>query len=715
LICITTLRKLAAVAVFSVFSSFALLPANAQSTNLVSNPSFNGTTSWQLVNGAGYDSAVTRTAGSGSIQVSVSSNLSNPQINSDYIPVVPGKTYTINAYVRSGAVPVSLYSLISVYDGTKKFKANLIGSNQAPAQINTWTLSSATYTASTGDGFIKVIYGHDLKHDNGGSVWVDDCSVSDASSGQGTGGSNGVQPQLTRVNPNLLSNSNVASVTGWGLARGAFYDGSVSHTAGSGSFQISAIDTTVSQTGAQVQSALVPVTPGKTYTLSAYLLTNTFSSLAYNVIGVYNTSRVFKGNVRGSYQALSAANTWQEATVLYTAQTGDGFIRVTFGRQNGPRNDGAIWVDDLYIGEGRSFEQVPAQKKSFNGAMVRIDSLGNYEVLKNGVWTPYFPFGIYQNTNLTSYQIYSDQGFNCVMFNQGGGTSILQEAKDAKSAFNPDGMMAMIELSQYISPTMPLYNNLTDLTNMVRNVVASPLSSNILAYYWDNEAYTQYSVPQAVINTVRSLDVNASGQPLHPVSMHMGNEGMARMYNSLVNSVGTYTGNGYNRFVTIANTEQQQNPMGLGVTSATTPEALRSEVYQVLIAGGKGIAFYKDPFHVAPFGPVSSLPMWQEVPKLRSEIDQLLPVLRQPHWTSWKADASDSRILVGTRDYNGEGHLLMLNPTDQPLTFQVSLSGLSYLPTTAVNFFTGAIATSVLGSQLSVTLPAYGTAVYRLR
>jgi hypothetical protein len=519
---------------------------------------------------------------------------------------------------------------------------------------------------------------------------------------------------MPRVGANLLKDPATINGANWSMSRNAAYDATTTRTPGSGSLKISWIDPVASQTGAQVQSELVPVTPGTSYTLAAYLKSSVWPTLAYNLIAVYDTLGQFKANVRGSYQTTSAANVWQETAAFYTAQPGDGFIKIVYGRQDGPRNDGDLWVDDLYVGEGRGFEQTPSTKDAFNGAMVRIDSLGNYEVLRNGSWQPYFPFAIYQDVSKKSYQDYSNQGFNCVVFNQFG-TDVIQRAKDAKSAFNPDGMMSMVELSQYILPTMSRYNNLADLKVKLQALVKSPQINGVLDYYFDNEAYTQYDVPKAVTDLIKQYDVNASGQRLHPIWANTGNGGMARMINGMVDTIGDYSNNGYNRFLSLGNVGGQKKPLAIGITSATTPAELRNELYQVLIAGGKGFAFYKDSFNLAPNGPLSNLPIWNEIPKLRAEVDKLLPVIRQPHWTGWKAIPSDPRLIVGTRDYHQEGYLLLANPTDQTINGTISLSGLSYLPTVVEDALSGSVVEGVTGSSLNVLIPPYGTAAYRLR
>jgi hypothetical protein len=74
-------------------------------------------------------------------------------------------------------------------------------------------------------------------------------------------------PHLARVGPNLLANPNLNELSGWFVAHGGVCDPSVSRTAdGSGSARLPG------GTGGWVYKLAVPVTPGKTYMLSAYML-----------------------------------------------------------------------------------------------------------------------------------------------------------------------------------------------------------------------------------------------------------------------------------------------------------------------------------------------------------------------------------------------------------------------------------------------------------
>ena len=197
-----------------------------------------------------------------------------------------------------------------------------------------------------------------------------------------------------------------------------------------------------------------------------------------------------------------------------------------------------------------------------------------------------------------------------------------------------------------------------------------------------------------------------------------GNEGMARIYDGQVDSVGDYVTGDRDGSLILDNVERQTIPLGIGVISqnpdlSNNAGQFRRQVYRHLIQGGKGIAWYRDGNGSDNANPdVTTLPMWSEVPKIKSEIDQMLPLLRQKHWTAWRATGDNPSILIGTRDYNGRGHLILQNWEGTDQTVVIALDGLT--ATTAVDYFSGTGAASITGGQLVLTLPAYGSKVLRL-
>src|SRR5262249_20769870 len=177
------------------------------------------------------------------------------------------------------------------------------------------------------------------------------------------------------------------------------------------------------------------------------------------------------------------------------------------------------------------------------------------------------------------------------------------------------------------------------------------------------------------------------------------------------------------RTTIIRNIEGQTAPFTIGVISEEAYAVnVRRLVYETLIAGGHGIAYYRDGAHYLyngdPTSPAANnialRDCWPEFPILRSEIDQLMPLLATPIAVTWSAGASSSSAVIGLRTYNGEGYLMLVNPTGSSLTITFTPSGLGYSPASVIDFFSGATITAISGGSFTITLAANQTAVYRL-
>jgi hypothetical protein len=341
------------------------------------------------------------------------------------------------------------------------------------------------------------------------------------------------------------------------------------------------------------------------------------------------------------------------------------------------------------------------------------DALGNIDVRRNGSWEPFFPFAIYQARG-EPYDRYSAQGFNCIMFNQFS-LQAVEAARRAVSDLNPYGMMSMIEIAQYMRPDAPLYADVAGVERLTRAMAASRGSENVLAYYWDNEAWSEMDVPRAITDRIKLADRDGDGRRIRPILMLQGNPGMIRQYNDMVDLAMTYN-QPVADFI-LQRIGGQRLPWTLVVFSDIgEPRKLRSGVYRQLALGARGIAYYKDPLDAGPH--IEELPIWDEFRNLRIEIDRLLPVLRASQWTPWTAASSFPAVTVGTRDYRGEGYLIVCNDEDSAVNFTLSFAGMPYSPSALIEFFGGRRISmnsrGPAGGSVAVSLAAYGAAVYRV-
>ena len=184
----------------------------------------------------------------------------------------------------------------------------------------------------------------------------------------------------------------------------------------------------------------IKVTPGQFYTLRAYFRSHNVPSAPKLSIYSYSASGK-RLRYQDEWLSVSKSDTWQEALMEYRAMDNVSDIRLYISNSND--TDAELFVDDVYFGEGRAtLEQASSPKVPFTGNTVRIDAEGNFEVNQNGTFKPFFPFGIMNNSLITTEwaQKFSNQGFN---YSFGSNSSTLINLKAAKSQYNPNGMMMM--------------------------------------------------------------------------------------------------------------------------------------------------------------------------------------------------------------------------------------------------------------------------------
>jgi concanavalin A-like lectin/glucanase superfamily protein len=542
------------------------------------------------------------------------------------------------------------------------------------------------------------------------------------------------QPHLQRGGVNLISNPTVNGLASyWYPINGAVYDSSVSRSAdGSGSLKMSAVDNSFCST-------LIPIeagTAGTTYTLSFYMRSDAMPPAIPKVYVNFYSSKSWGALVRSIPsvgQSVTAAGEWQECVIHFRLLPGENHIVIHsfLGADSQPLTYAprTAWIDDFYLGEGIGYEQPPAAKTPFNGAQTKIDALGNVEILKAGTWTPFFPIGIYTDGYRADWSLYSNQGFNLNMW--ANSSADIQKAKEATSALNPDGMMSGFQIVPYLAYGGSRYNDLTTLTSKINEIRNNGLMDSLLWYYWDNEAYSDWDVPLAVTNKIKELDVDTYDNRLHPIYALQGYEGIARKYNygtvNMTDIVGDYVTKSLNEDIpetyrrafgitALWNVEKQQNPVVMANLGYGIGLKFRPRVFDAIAKGAKGISFWMDDQDGTGDNAksVDTCPWWGDLPNIRSEIDQLLPIIRMPHWTSWSLSPNNNLIDFGTRDYQGKGYVIVTNEqsTVQSVTFTVA--GLPYAATSVKNFFTNQIEAQVANDQFTISIPAYGSKVYTI-
>jgi len=546
-------------------------------------------------------------------------------------------------------------------------------------------------------------------------------------------------PYQPRVGANLMTNFTFAGTGSWNLLSGASYVSTDSRTAdGSGSVLI--------PYGGRLDSTpLIAVTPGTAYMMAIYMKTNAWPPANIDLlVAFYNSSGTYIGFAEAGPSANSQTGIWEEILLNVTPQAGTAYVSMSLQSLTSqqPNTTSSIWVDEAYFGVGTGYGSPPSAKTPFNGANVQVDALGNISINKAGNWTPFFPFCIYGDGRRPNFeQVYSNQGFNCDGWGVADG-SYLVTMKQAVSTFNPDGMYGAGAVAQYMNEGGYGWDvGGINVTNYVNSVNSSAAADHFLWWYWDNENVFNYWDEQMnVVDTIKANDrtVVNTGQRRHPLFVLQGSYNMTRAYRRLGGThasefAGTYsdaTGSGGSGhaggFEVQINEQNQTIPPTLVnaniVQHAAPVGTLRGYIYKFLGRGMRAWTMWRDCYASDCSGladPVDQAGWWPDVPNLRQELDALLPLIRTPHWTTWTVSQNGGAgVSVGTRDYLGKGHLIVVNESGLSKTITFTVSGLSYSPVTVVDYFSNATVTSFSGNQFSVTLPAVGlgtgSAVYRL-
>lgn len=530
-----------------------------------------------------------------------------------------------------------------------------------------------------------------------------------------------------RSNPNLLDNPTFNGSTSWVLNSGPVYQSTGGRTPdGSGCIKFPAGEDTYCQLISEYfymdgqGGTLEYNTP---YTVSWHMKTQhepVYLSVCLHMYDAYN-NRTFSYST--GRVATSTTGQWQEATVVvHVTDPTIVKVKVVIEEVSSAAYTSDFFIDDAYLGKDISFVESPvAARQAFNGGKVTVDELGNWRVLENGQWKDFFPFGLYPNGGRTNYQVLSDQGFNFLFSLQW--RFQLERAKAAVSAtYNPNGMRAGLRLGKYAIPNDP-YWTLTYLASVIQDLNGGTpdLGETLLCYDWDNENnWTTWSNWFDMVNTVRANDT------AHPIYILNGYAGVQRLFSKRLSDVcGTYTGyagggmeNGLYNFDILQYQQNQDIPASIAQINAVdeTSYGMRLRVYYALIQGARGICWWGDGYdnngNADPNLMVENRAWWSDIPNLRHELDQMLPILKQKHWTDWSASCSDSQIGYNTRTYGNQGYLIVMNSGGSASNATFTLT--DYAAREVRDYFTGAVVTGVSGNQFTVTLPGHSTAVYQL-
>ena len=503
-----------------------------------------------------------------------------------------------------------------------------------------------------------------------------------------------------------------SSPAGWSLDAGAKFDAKVSASKGSGSVLMQKAGESWVTSDRIISDFKLPVEAGKKYTLSFKSKTETFPPPALEVYGALSSDNGFVENSDGTMCANSQKGKWENNYVVIQIPNNQMIkyfqIKILMLPKHG--KNGKIWIDDIRFEKGVHLPSV-SEKKAFLGKKVRIDQLGNVEIAKNGTFMPFFPIGIYTDENRKDWSIYHKMGFNMNMW--------ASNAADMQKS-ERYGLYSMMQIAQYIVPVDPSWipqepkAKTAHLRRTLRQIRQdNRLWNKLLFYYVDNEFYHLDSSFRNVIQLVREED-----RGTHPIYMLSGAYGLARMYNDDIDVTGTYVvKDGYEIptvefFEVLEKCPGQKQPVIFAQINRGVGKNFRAVVYGAIAKGAKGIGFWRDG---GSAGAIEKRPVFNQLPQIAGEIEQLMPLIRTPLETMWRIRCKDDKIIYGTRTLDEKGYLIVSNPTRVSRTIKMQIEGLPYDAKKVEDYFSHQKVADVNSDKrFSITLKPHEATVLRL-
>ncbi|MCH9814591.1 MAG: hypothetical protein K0U47_11695 [Epsilonproteobacteria bacterium] len=497
---------------------------------------------------------------------------------------------------------------------------------------------------------------------------------------------------------------------GWSLGAGAKYDATQK------AIKFSQSGNSWVTTDRLVSEFTLPIQANRTYTLSFKSKTDTWPPPSLEVYGAYYGQNGEIANSLGTMTANSQTNTWEESTVYIDVPNNQAITAFKIKILNLPKRgkDGNIWIDDISFKEGFHTSKNQPAKKSFNGSITKIDTLGNIEILKNGKFEPFFPLGIYTDHKRVDWSIYQKQGFNIAMWADGAGA--IKKAKEV-------GLYSSMQIVQYIMPSDPdwipqeEHRKLVHLDKRLKEIKNQGLEKNLLFYYIDNEFYHIKEAYTKITDRVIAQDFDQNGQRMHPIYMLSGTYGLARKYNKRVDFTGTYAAEDHhesdrtNAFVTLNETENQTQPAIIAQLNRGVNNNFRPILFGAIAKGARGAAYWRDGGSV---GDIAKRAWWSDLPKISQEIKQMMPLIRADHKTQWHAQSDHDKIIAGTRTVDNTCYMILANPTRKEIKTTFKLQNMPYETKSVIDYFTKVNIVKVVSNTITIILPPQSSKVITL-
>lgn len=359
--------------------------------------------------------------------------------------------------------------------------------------------------------------------------------------------------------------------------------------------------------------------------------------------------------------------------------------------------------------------------------------MGNFSVKKAGKWTPIIPKLIsrgsvaddaYFKSQLSQYKAH---GFNGVigMYDRSHVIKAFDAGLEylvgmgASSNTQPNG-----KEGPYSSVVGDEITRMKDMHSYVKSK-GKPYA--FLFHYLDNEneKLQEYTFKQVWANYIDKNDKDGSGRRARPIFYLNGQFGVARMYNKdLMDMTGAYVGMGSAGSPAIGAPKQTLGIMGVTQGEHASANIIQLQTYLGdkfipslwfgIIQGGKVISVWRDgngdgsnilepkPFQEQVWAP--------EIKRIFKELDTIAPIIKRPHWTTWKANFTGSEYVnIGTRDYQNFSYLIISNHSDNDETITVNFEGLK--PKNVKSILGTSFESAVNNGQVDITI-GHGNAGY---
>jgi len=565
----------------------------------------------------------------------------------------------------------------------------------------------------------------------------------------------------------------------------------------------------------------IPIQDDKTYTISVKCKAEDVchSPVMLIQLQAYNPvtgSQTYPAGQRNYAFSTADADVWEEFSFSFKMPPGVTKMRiqlVNYRKETADDTDMVAYMDDLYLGEGVSFDDAPSCKTPFDGENVKVDELGNVYVKNdNDEWEWFFPFVIhgdgYRKINDPIYtengwKRYSAQGFNAIIAGSANPTTLANGSYPTVDNAIDAGLKVVPHLGFYYAKknndgTYGAYT-LDHLENCLNYINNNHSMNDLLAYFIDNEVYNRWEPMTATTNKVMEWESGVAGTDnrIAPIYMLNGTPGLGPKYLSYdeegekICHVGDITSSyisfddANNQIATnwrLRNLDLQHNQkMPANIAQINGNRLFRARIYGSIASGARGMDYWRDfapghsshipncydnngnpipncpdpnnPLHqnlfddatdkdgdgattgdilnnfllsngnLRPSNDITQVEWWDDFPNLVDEIYQMKDLIQQPHWTStWgvsscasgSSTCDDANFVIGTRELNNAGYIIVANYGTAPVTATIMTSGLPFANATLKDFFTDATITQMTNSQFQITLPYNGVGVYKI-